>query len=187
LSFFGIFTIDIPTSLFGHDLDNERSAVRLVAPAVGGGINLDPSAYRLDRFFTAAHEDTSTDRSDLFNVSPPTGPEVHYELFLSLSKHGTYGYWPHGVPLLPYWVIDATYAGVFTACWFWPDSCDLLYFIADEVIWDCITEKHLPQGFVLARPDLRINVGELGRPMPGGSFIRFGLLNEHLQKRFVIP
>jgi PKD repeat protein len=187
LSFFGIFSPSFGIGLGGHALDNERSAVRLVAPAVNGGINLDPNAYRLDRFFTAAHENTPSDRSDFYTMSQPMGPEVHYGLFLSLSKHGTYGYWPHGVPLLPYWSIGAIYGGVSGACWNWPELCDLLYFIADEVIWDCVTEKQLPQDFAFARPDLRINVGELEHPMPGGSFIRAGQLNDHLRRYFLIP
>jgi hypothetical protein len=187
LSFLGIWSPSFGIGLGGHRLDNERSAVRLVAPAVGGGINLDPNAYRVDRVFTAAHEDTLVDRSDVWNVSPPAGPVAHPVLYLALSKHGTYSYWPHGVSLLPGWAIGAIYGGVATACWFFPEWCDFFYFIADEVVFDCVTEKQVPQNLVLARPDLRINVGELGRPLPGGSFIHTGELPSKLQKRWVIP
>ncbi|HEX4960645.1 MAG TPA: PKD domain-containing protein [Thermoanaerobaculia bacterium] len=189
LSIFGIMP-SLGTGLTGHDLDNERSAIRVVAPAVGGGFNTDVNAYRVDRIFTAAHEDTLFDHSEVVAVDPPLGPEVHFGMFPSLSKHGTYLFWPHGLPLMPDWMIASIYGGIDASCFIFdldPDTCDLLFFIADEVVFDCITEKHVPQGGVLARPDLRINVGELGQPLPGGSFIQSGELHMHLLKRFVIP
>jgi PKD repeat protein len=186
LDFFGIVP-SLGTLIGGHDLDNERSSLRVVAPAVAGGFNTDANAYRVDMVYTAAHEDTLFDHGDIEPVYPPAGPEAHIAMFLSLSKHGTYLFWPHGFPLLQPWMIDATYAAVDFACYLWPDSCDLLYYIADEVIFDCITEKHVPEGWVLARPDLRTHVGEIGRSLPGGSFIQSGQLYQHLQKRFAIP
>ncbi|HYX26758.1 MAG TPA: hypothetical protein VFC23_21575, partial [Thermoanaerobaculia bacterium] len=187
LDFFGILP-SLGTLIGGHDLDNERSAIRVVAPAVGGSFNTDASAYRVDLVYTAAHEDTAFDHGDVEPISPPAGPEAHIAMFPSLSKHSTYLFWPHGFPLLQPWMIDATYAGIdFTCLFVSPDTCDLLYWIADETIWDCLTEKHVPQGWVLARPDLRTNVGEISLPLPGGSFIQSGQINQHLQKRFVIP
>jgi len=186
MDIFGIVP-SLGTLIGGHNLDNERSILRVVAPAVAGGLNTDPSAYRVDWVYTAAHEDTLFDHGDLEPVIPPQGPGTHIAMFLSLSKHGTYLFWPHGLPLMPDWMIAAVYDGIDLACFFFPGVCDLLYYIADELIFDCITEKHVFEGFVLARQDLRINVGELGRPLPGGSFIQSGQLNQHLQKRFFIP
>ena len=187
LDFFGIFSPGFGTGLRGHDFDHERSMVRLVAPAAGGGFNMDPSAYRLDRFFTAAHEGTDFDHSDFYTINPPAGPEAHYGLYMSLSKHGTYGYWPHGLPLMPYWMIGSIYGGVETACYFWYDWCGLFYYIADEVVFDCVTEKHLPQDWALARGDLRINVGEMEHPLPGGSIINNSQFGNQLYKRFTFP
>jgi len=187
VDFFGIVP-SLGTLIGGHDLDNERSAIRVIAPAVAGGINTDFNAYRVDMVYTAAHEDTAFDHGDVERIDPPAGPEAHIAMFLSLSKHGTYLFWPHGFPLLQPWMIDAAYSAIdFTCNFVSPDACDLLFHIADEVIFDCLTEKHVPEGWVLARPDLRTNVGEIGRPLPGGSFIQGGLLYQHLQKRFAIP
>lgn len=50
-----------------------------------------------------------------------------------------------------------------------------------------MTEKHLPQDWVLARGDLRINVGELEHPLPGGSIIRNSQFGNQLYRRFTIP
>jgi hypothetical protein len=188
LDIFGIVPPGFGIGLLGgHDFDHERSIVRLVAPAAGGGLNMDPSAYRLDLFYTAAHENTPWDHSHVYETDPLLGPEVHYGLFFSLSKHGTYGFWPHGLPLLPWWAIDSIYAGVGAACNYWYDWCDLLYYIADELVFDCVTEKQLPQDFVLARGDLRINVGELEHPLPGGSIINYSGFSNQLYRRFRIP
>lgn len=188
LDFFGIWSPAFGSILIGgHSFDHERSAVRLVAPAAGGGFNMDPSAYRLDRFFTAAHEDTFWDHSDFYTINPPTGPEVHYGLYMSLSKHGTYGYWPHGLPLLPFPAIAAIYDSLDLLCYFWPDWCGSFYYLADEVIFDCVTEKHIPQGWILARDDLRVNLGEVEHPLPGGNIIRFSDLSDQVRKRFAIP
>ncbi len=189
LSFFGIWSSAFAVNLPGHSLDNERSAVRIFAPLVGGAYSTDSNAYRIDKVFTAAHEDTIIDRSDLQSVSPPRGPVAHPVMFLSLGKHGSYLFWPHGlVSLLPGFAVASIYGGVTTACFFVsPSTCDLLFFIADEVVFDCIVEKHVPQGWVLARSDLRTNVGEVSRPLPGGNFILVTDLRNKLQKRFAIP
>lgn len=188
LDFFGIWSPAFGSGLLGHELDHERSALRVVAPAVGGGVNPDPTAYRADRAFLAAHEDTPTDRSSFITINPPAGPEVHYWMFLSLSKHGTYPFVPHGISLLPGWAVGALFGGVSTACWFTsPELCDLLWFIAYEVVFDCVTEKHAPYYPELAPANLRINLGELGRPLPGGSFSAVPAMTEKLNKYFAIP
>lgn len=188
--FLGIWSPSFVSSIGDHELDNERSAIRIVAPlTASGGFNLDPTAYRADRVFTAAHEDTPVDRSDFQHVDPPRGPVAHFAEFLSLSKHGTYLFWPHGlVSLLPGRAVAAIYGGVSAACRFTsPSTCDLLFYIADEIVFDCLVEKHAPQGWVLARSDLRVNVGEPGRPLPGGSFIETPELRLKLRKKFVTP
>ena len=178
LDFFSIFSPSILTGLYGHFLDNERAAFRVVAPAAGDfgdQFNLDPNAYVVDTVFTSAHEGTFFDHSMEFSFL--IYPGEHLALFLTLSKHATYIFWPQGLPLMPDWLIAAIYGGVFATCdiieWlgYDPSVCDLLFWIADEVVFDCITEKHVFQGFVLARDDLRTNVGELGRDLPGGSYI----------------
>lgn len=189
LSFFGIVP-SLGILIDGHTPDPERSALRVVAPAMNGGYNTDPSAYIVDRMFMAAHEDTVFDHSSfyyIFYLGPPS-VGVHFTNYLSLSKHATYFGWPHGMPLFPWWLIDSIYAGVDFACsWVSASFCNWLYFIADEVVYDCVTEKHVPQLATFSREDLRLNVGELDHPLPGGSFIQYGLLHDHLLKRFAVP
>jgi hypothetical protein len=189
LSFFGIWSSAFAIDLPGHNLDNERSAVRVFAPLVGGAYNTDSNAYKIDRVFTAAHELTRVDRSDLQSVSPPRGPVAHPVMFASLSKHATYLFWPHGaVSLLPGWAVGAIYGGVSSACFFVsPNTCDLLYFVADEVVFDCIVEKHVPQGYVYARTDLRTNLGEVNKPLPGGKIIQVPDIRTKFQRYFAYP
>jgi hypothetical protein len=110
-------------------------------------------------------------------------------MFSSLSKHATYLFYPDYLPLLPFWAISAIYGGVSFACIFIdPFLCDLLFWIADEVVFYCMVEHHLFQGGVFARPDLRTNVGELPtaqtQPLPGGRFIQVPALTEKLLKHF---
>jgi PKD repeat protein len=189
LDFLGIWSPQFGLGLFGHALDNERTIFRLVAPAPGGRINTKAGAYAVDRVFAAAHEDTASDRSQLYFINPPQGPEVHFAFFPSLSKHGTYGFWPHGVPLLPSWAIGAIFGGVAGACLVVDiDTCDFLWFIAYEVVYECITEKHAPGlGGVQPGAANRVNVGEADNPLPGASFILVPALQEKLGKVFVIP
>lgn len=189
LSFFGIWSSAFAIDLPGHNLDNERSAVRVFAPLVGGAYNTDSNAYKIDRVFTAAHELTRVDRSDLQPVNPPRGPVAHPVMFASLSKHGTYLFWPHGaVSLLPGWAVGAIYGGVSGACFFVsPNTCDLLFFIADEVVFDCIVEKHVPQGYVYARTDLRTNLGEVNKSLPGGKIIQVPDIRAKFQRYFPFP
>lgn len=185
LSFFGIYEpYFILPWLGGHFLDNERSAFRVVAPAAGpwgNEFNLDPGAYVVDAVYTAAHENTFFDHSFLFPFL--LYPNEHLILFSSLSKHATYPFWPHAYPLLPWWLIGSIYFGIDIACWYvdwW--ICELLYWIADEVVFNCLTEKHAFQGWAFAPDHLRINVGEVGRPLPGGSFIHVPALRSKLEQ-----
>jgi PKD repeat protein len=190
LDFFGIWSPQFGSGLRAHDIDNERTIFRLVAPAAsGGGLNTKPGAYAVDYVFTAAHENTIFDSSRIYRINPPRGPEVHYALYSSLSKHATYGFWPHGYPLLPPEFVGAIYGGVAVACFFVsPDTCDLLWFIADEVVFDCITEKHVPGlGGVAPPSGNRLNVGEADNPLPGARYILVPAMQDQLSVYFRIP
>ncbi|MEK6336094.1 MAG: DUF4214 domain-containing protein [Acidobacteriota bacterium] len=96
--------------LKSHDIDDERSALLVSAPAVwtdnGFAVNLDPGAYSSLSLYTAAHESTPTAHNQYINFPQnprPAGDRL--ELWQSLSKHGTYAFNPDGVVLLQQWQI----------------------------------------------------------------------------------
>jgi len=91
--------------LSGHDLDAERSAMLVAAPAVNGGYNPDPNAYSLYAVYTAAHEGTFFDQSASGGFYPALSPGTHLVLFLSWSKHSTYGFQPIQFAITPAWLI----------------------------------------------------------------------------------
>jgi hypothetical protein len=90
---------------FAHELDGERSAMLVSAPAVcdgnGCGINLDPNAYSALSVYTAAHEGTTFDHSDYWDFpNSPRPVGTHLDLWQSLQKHSTYTFNPDYSPIV---------------------------------------------------------------------------------------
>lgn len=186
----GVSAFQIIQALLAHNLDNERSIARVIAPAIAGSFNTDPNAYRLDKMFTAAHEGSILDRSIDITFSPAKSPPFHLGLALSRSKHGTYPFDPNGVvSLLPLFVVIAIYAAVSAYCVHcivFPRPvcalrCELLLFFADLVVFECFVERFGNQGGTLAQT--RINVGESGHPINASRFIQVPALSQKLIKR----
>ncbi|HET6977405.1 MAG TPA: hypothetical protein VFI24_13835 [Pyrinomonadaceae bacterium] len=182
----GYSVSQILPALTDHALDNERSAVLIAAPAISSNrYNLDPQAYKAYRYFTAAHEDTFTDQSLVFTPSTPVPAGLHIELGFSLSKHGTYPFNPDYLPLLPSYIIFATYA-----------TLDLLYiygyidywqylaylYLADTAYFTCVVDRFHEQGGVFAVT--RINVGDVNIPLNNSNFIQDTELRTKLSKVF---
>lgn len=160
------------TSLGGHALDRERAALLVAAPAVGSTYSVNPQDYNLYEAWTAAHESTFFDHSMYFNLSTPVSFNNHIELGLSRSKHGTYVFNPDMYPMVPDYVIAATYAGI-TALYLNGTIEYYEYlaymFIADQNFFECIVERFQDQGGVYA--STRVNVGELTHPINNAGFI----------------
>ncbi len=172
---------------FPHDLDNERSISVVSTPAVGSGFNLDPNAYQLERFFTAAHEGESIfDNSFTVTLSPPIIAPAHPHLFFSRSKHATYPFNPEGIILLPLSIILSIYTALAYACINVPlEWCIFLQFLADLLVLTCFVERFGDQGGVTAQT--RINVGEVMQPINGSRFIRTPALTGKLARRPSLP
>ena len=175
-----------------HELDGERSALLVSAPAAcseyGCAINTDPNAYSALSVFTSAHEDTFVDESmyDDFPGSPRLAG-THIDLWQSLSKHSTYTFDPDFFPILQIWFIGFIFIQIeiwFSDCgnndpfwdeFFWDDpfpemTCVDVYYavlrIAVLFIFTCFVERFFEQGGTLS--NIRINVGE--PPGFGGGF-----------------
>jgi PKD repeat protein len=161
----------------GHEFDQERSATLVAAPTVAGQYSTDPASYQAYDYYTAAHEGTFTDHSGYFSPSQPVPAYYHLNLALSKSKHSTYPFNPDYYPLVPGWMIGATYGAIdayYWGCWEWGWNCNyynyILYlYMADTVFFDCIVEHFQEQGGSF--PGLQLNVGELGQPLNGSGFI----------------
>lgn len=173
--------------LTDHALDNERSAVLVAAPVSSyNTYNLDRAAYYAYRFFTAAHEDTFSDQSQLFSPSQPVPAGLHIELALSRSKHATYPFNPDYLPLLPWYVIYSTYATIdFLYYNYYIDEYEYLayLYIADSAYYTCFVDRFQEQGGTYA--GTRINVGELSIPINSSNFIRDTELSNKLMKQFI--
>ena len=170
-SYFGLD--EIVQTLTGHNLDNERSAMLVAAPAVGGGFNPDPNAYSLYSAYLSAHEGTFFDQSVFVDFGPPVPAGNHLILDLSLSKHSTYGFNPDFYPLFPYWFIAGTYAGLFDAWvsgFLTDDEFFFLLFLADDIFFGCVVERFFDQGHFFAQT--RINIGEPNQPINACGFIQ---------------
>lgn len=163
-----------------HDVDNERSAVLVAAPVWDYTFNTDPFAYSAYSYYTAAHENTPTDKSRYadFPTQPvPAGWHIH--LAMSLSKHGTYTFNPDYLTLLPDYIIWGTIAGVDYYCYRssfdpyynWHDlACLAAMYYAYGAFYGCAVERFFDQGGRFA--ERRINVGEPDNPINGAGFIR---------------
>jgi len=190
-----------------HDIDNERSALLVSAPAVWNGsnyeINLDPNAYSSLSLYTAAHERTPLAHNSYSNFPEnPRSAGNRFDLWLSLSKHGTYAFNPDFYPLfqtwmiaviyvvIEYWLYTQTCYGYVDQFWiemFGPDaygwSCDTWWFVFIAINYyitillvTCLVERFQEQGGQLS--NFRINLGEPqrsgfpGNPINGSSFIQ---------------
>lgn len=173
---------DVISSLDGHFLDHERSAMLVAAPISNGDYNLDPGSYSIYNLFTTGHEFTLTDQTMYFNYfTNPVPANNHIWLFLSRSKHATYVFDPDYLPLTPWYIIQGTL-----------DFIDFLYFSGRIPIWEywalqaaaydvfysCLTERFTDQGgqYSLVRTD----VGEPGVPINHSSFIAVPTINHQL-------
>lgn len=190
-----------------HDIDNERSALLVSAPAVWNGsnyeINLDPNAYSSLSLYTAAHERTPLAHNSYSNFpESPRSAGNRFDLWLSLSKHGTYAFNPDFYPLfqtwmiaviyvvIEYWLYTQTCYGYVDQFWiemFGPDaygwSCDTWWYVFIAINYyvtillvTCLVERFQEQGGQLS--NFRINLGEPqrsgfpGNPINGSSFIQ---------------
>lgn len=170
-SYFGLDSVI--GQLTSHELDNERSAMLVAAPAVNGGYNPDPNAYSIYSVYLAAHEGTFFDQSTFADFSPSIPAGNHLNLALSLSKHSTYNFNPNFYPIVPGWFIASTYAGI-SAAYFNGDITYEEYLIilaaADDVFYACVVERFGDQGGSAASQ--RVNVGEPdGHSINGSGFI----------------
>ncbi len=157
----------------GHPLDNERSAILVAAPLVGGTYNPDPNAYGAYSFFTAAHEGVSVgDNSFYYSYDPPVPANNHIELGTSLAKHGTYAFNPDNWPVIDPRLIALTYSiidGLYFDGFIDYDSYLIYLALADEAFYDCVTESFNEQGGTYA--STRTDVGEPSQPINGSGFI----------------
>jgi len=172
-----------PWVAFSHALDNERSAVLVAAPVVGGDYNPSPGAYKAYDYYTAAHEDTLNDKSRYIAPTSPVPAYTSVLLGLSLSKHATYTFNPDGLPLAPSWVMYAVYGELdwlyFTGQIDWWEYLIYLY-IADVVFYACWIEHFIEQGGWL--PGASKNVGDVGNAINASGFIETSALRTKLNK-----
>lgn len=138
---------DVLQGVNAHELDNERSALLVSAPAVWNGsgyaINLDPSAYSSLSIYTAAHEFTATSHSQYQDFpQSPRAAGNRFELWQSLYKHSTYTFNPDFLPLLQGWTIAAILIVVETwlltrTCNGYVDDFFIELFGDDAYGWSC--------------------------------------------------
>jgi hypothetical protein len=156
-----------------HDFDEERSAILVGAPMVGGGYSMDPTAYKAYDFYVAAHEGvTLFDHSAYYTPQTPVDAGRHIELALSLSKHSTYVYNPNKCPIFRDEVIYATYSSIqflYDGGLIDYTTYIALLYAADTLFYGCVVESFTDQGGAFA--NTRINVGELSKPINGCSWI----------------
>src|SRR5262249_25136128 len=149
--------------------------------------NPDPGLYKAYEQFTTAHEnDRAGHYANTRQFDPPVEPNDHarLQLWLSLSKHGTYHFDPDGRIVLNLWlhiaITIATFLPLIFA--FFSRSHPYLYltlFIITHIIVNtCIAETFHEQGAQL--PADMINVGEPGRPINASSFIEAPKLRDKL-------
>lgn len=182
----GYSVSQILPAITNHPLDNERSAVLIAAPVSSPNTyNFDAQSYKAYLFFTAAHEDTFVDQSRILSPSQPVPAGHHIELGLSLSKHGTYHFNPDRLPMMPDYIILASYATL-DFLYIFGHINGLLYLallhVLDVTYFGCVIERFHEQGGMFA--GTRINVGDLNIPLNNSSFIRDTQLTKKLSKMF---
>jgi hypothetical protein len=140
----------------------------LAAPAVNGGYNPDPGAYKLYTLYTAAHEGTFFDQSSYYNFYSPVAAGEHIELDLSLSKHSTYTFNPDYYPITPAWFIDSYFTSIeilYEEGILDDFEYDFAILMGEDVFYGCVVERFGNQGLSKANP--RVNVGEPAHPING--------------------
>lgn len=170
-------------SIGAHELDNERSAVLVAAPTVNGVHNTDPGAYYLYDVYTAAHECTFVSKNRFQAPNSPQPAGSHVLLALSRSKHATYTFNPAGLPIVPAYIIIATYVTIR----FLYQTGRISFFrylvfryLADITFFHCFVEHFQNQGGRFADP--RTNVGEVARPINQSGFIGGGEIGTKLNR-----
>lgn len=164
----------VEAAVGSHQWDEEHSAALVAAPMIGTRYNGDPAAYRLYSIYTAAHENTPSDRSIYLIARNPIEPGFHIRLALSLQKHATYPGNPEGLPLVPdfiifqvFWLIDTLFA-------FNEISVHVylgLLNIAAVVFFECFVERWRQRDDGVT-PSPVINVGNPEFPLNRSSWIR---------------
>jgi hypothetical protein len=164
------FSID---GLGSHAFDEERSAVLVGAPVVGGTYATDAAAYKAYDFYLAAHEGVLPfDHSRYIQPPSPVSAGQHVKLALSRAKHGTYPFNPNKFPIFRQEIIDATFFAIdaaFAAGEIDNTTYDALLYAAATVFYECVVERFTEQPGVYA--GTRTNVGELTKPINGCSWI----------------
>ena len=184
------------SGVLSHQLDDERSALLVSAPAPNGyTYNTDPNAYQSVSIYTAAHENTLVDLSEYHDYpTTPMPAGFHVPLWSSLQKHSTYTFDPDFMPILELmfqviiWQYFQMYFGGNCQGWypgdtFWEDNhfqqfCDdqwnFAWYEVYFLVYTCAVERFhsgSTQGLV-SQASVRINVGEPGHPINGSTFIQ---------------
>jgi hypothetical protein len=173
------------SSIGGHSVDNEYSAILVAAPAIEMTYDTNIANYKLYEAYTAAHENTFFDQSRRYNLRSPYPFGSHIKLWLSRSKHATYVFNPNYFPIVPLYIIRSVYQEIESKYRNGIISYNtyLIYlFIADQTFRACVIERFGDQGGGFA--NTRINVGELERPINGSSFIQDTQLSDQLSQYF---
>lgn len=185
-----------------HDLDDERSALLVSAPAVWNGsefvINLDPNAYSSISLYTAAHENRIFQHNFYYDFPESPRPAGdRFELWQALSKHSTYSFNPDYFPLFQIWQIVLIESIVTT--WLATRNCTgsidefwIELFGDDAYGWSCDTwlavgvamqyylavmfitcvVERFYDGLPAQLANIRINLGEPYNPINGSAFIQ---------------
>lgn len=170
--------------LTSHPLDNERSALLVAAPISNGTYNTNLQAYKVYSIYTAAHENTFFDQSRYINLSTPVDINNHILLGLARSKHGTYTFNPNYFPIVPLYIINATYLSLYFAYYYGQISYLAyltLLFIANQTFFSCVVERFQDVGGVFA--NTRINVGEIKNPINNSGYIQDTAIRNKLNMR----
>jgi len=179
----GVDLVALMNGLNGHYLDWEHSAAlffaRTPSPNTYSFNVLDYKGYS---YYTAAHEHTFVDHSAYFNPSTPVDPYLHLNIWLTLRKHSSYTFNPDHFPILPAFLISATYDTLFFL-WVSEIIDDLTYLLAsaaaDTVFYSCVVEHMDDPGGVFASQ--RVNVGE---PVIGSILNQSGFI---MDTNYVYP
>jgi hypothetical protein len=172
--FYSYFGLDnVIQQLSGHDLDAERSAMLVAAPAVNGSYNPDVTTYKLYTLYTAAHEGTFFDQSAYYDFTSPVAAGNHIALAQSLSKHSTYPGNPNYYPITPAWLIAEVQLDLDLALAegsIHDDTYLAFTAMADDTFYGCLVERFGKQGG--QSPSQEVNVGEVSHPLSASSFIQ---------------
>ena len=174
--YYELITLNVINDIkISHPWDTERSALLVGAPVTSyNTYNTNPNAYYVHSMYAAAHEGTFTDRSSMVNFITPIQATPH--LFLSLNKHATYFCNPHGIPLMPQWLIDECYWVIqllYTTCVIDYHLYSSFLFCLDYAFYSGIIERFYARTYGDGIASIRTNVGEpiIGQILNGCNFI----------------